>query len=143
MIISIVLLMTRVAVGFDAPLLPAHTAYVHLTQALSRYQTLARTGGWFQLVRSELRAADFRARVLERLQISGDHPAPAAIAAHFPGDPVAAAVAAFQYRHGLPQLGTIGPLTLAALNVPVEMRIRQIERTLARWHGLGRELGEH
>jgi murein L,D-transpeptidase YcbB/YkuD len=48
----------------------------------------------------------------------------------------------FQERHGLDADGTVGASTLAALNVPVEDRIRQIELNMERWRWLPQTLGE-
>jgi len=45
---------------------------------------------------------------------------------------VAAAVRLFQARHGLEQSGSVGPKTLAALNVPVARRVRQLAASLDR-----------
>ena len=38
----------------------------------------------------------------------------------------------FQARHGLPETGTVGPQTLAELNVPVSARLRQLAASLDR-----------
>ena len=38
----------------------------------------------------------------------------------------------FQARHGLEETGSIGPKTLAALNVPVAKRLRQLAASLDR-----------
>jgi murein L,D-transpeptidase YcbB/YkuD len=51
------------------------------------------------------------------------------------------AVRRFQARHGLDPDGVLGAETLAALNVPVSKRIRQIELNLERWRWLPRSLG--
>jgi murein L,D-transpeptidase YcbB/YkuD len=45
---------------------------------------------------------------------------------------LAEAVKRFQVRHGLAATGTVTPRTLAALNVPVQQRIKQLEASLER-----------
>ena len=52
------------------------------------------------------------------------------------------AVRRFQKRHGLLIDGMVGPETLAALNVPVEERIKKITFNMERWRWLPRDLGE-
>jgi murein L,D-transpeptidase YcbB/YkuD len=51
---------------------------------------------------------------------------------------VESAVRGFQERHGLVVDGRVGAATLAALNVPVGNRIRQLELNLERWRWLPR-----
>ncbi|HEV8016749.1 MAG TPA: L,D-transpeptidase family protein [Stellaceae bacterium] len=51
---------------------------------------------------------------------------------------LAAAVSRFQTTHGLPVDGSIGRLTLAALNVSPALRARQIRWNLERWRSLPR-----
>jgi murein L,D-transpeptidase YcbB/YkuD len=65
-----------------------------------------------------------------RLLISGDL-APDKASGPY-DDGVAEAVKRFQVRHGLAATGTVTPRTLAALNVPVQKRIRQLEASLER-----------
>lgn len=65
-----------------------------------------------------------------RLLISGDL-APDKASGPY-DDVVAEAVKRFQVRHGLAATGTMTPRTLAALNVPVQKRIRQLEASLER-----------
>ncbi|HEU5305235.1 MAG TPA: L,D-transpeptidase family protein, partial [Gemmatimonadales bacterium] len=57
-------------------------------------------------------------------------------------DKVAEVVARFQERHGIPVDSTVGHATLAALNVPVETRIRQIELNLERYRWLPSDFGK-
>jgi L,D-transpeptidase YcbB len=47
-------------------------------------------------------------------------------------DAVAEAVKRFQVRHGLAATGAVTPRTIAALNIPVQKRIRQLEASLER-----------
>lgn len=50
---------------------------------------------------------------------------------------LSAAVQRFQLRHGLDVDGVLGQQTLAALNTPLNSRVRQIELTMERWRWLG------
>jgi L,D-transpeptidase YcbB len=53
-----------------------------------------------------------------------------------------AAVRAFQSRHGLSDDGVVGPATHAALDVPVEARIRQMAINMERRRWMPQDLGE-
>ncbi len=55
---------------------------------------------------------------------------------------VAEAVKHFQVRHGLAATGTITPRTLAALNVPVQKRIKQLEASLERLENMNFQFGQ-
>jgi L,D-transpeptidase YcbB len=55
---------------------------------------------------------------------------------------LAEAVKRFQVRHGLAATGTVTPRTLAALNVPVQKRIRQLEASLERLGNVNFEFGQ-
>src|SRR5712672_1214940 len=66
----------------------------------------------------------------QRLLISGDL-APDNASGPY-DDIVADSVKRFQARHGLAVTGTMTPRTLAALNVPVQKRIKQLEASLER-----------
>jgi murein L,D-transpeptidase YcbB/YkuD len=52
------------------------------------------------------------------------------------------AVKRFQRRHGLRDDGVVGASVIAALNVPIDARIRQIELNMERWRWLPRDLGD-
>jgi L,D-transpeptidase YcbB len=55
---------------------------------------------------------------------------------------VAEAVKRFQTRHGLAATGTVTPRTLAALNVTVQKRIRQLEASLERVQNMNFQFGQ-
>jgi len=55
---------------------------------------------------------------------------------------VAEAVMRFQNRHGLAATGTVTPRTLAALNVPVQKRIKQLEASLERIENMNFTFGQ-
>ena len=107
----------------------------HIAAALLSYSALEVRGGWPALP-SNARlvpgssGADV-ALLRERLAITDDLPAEAG-AGDLYDEAVAAAVRRFQGRHGLEETGSIGPRTLAALNVPVSYRLRQLAASLDR-----------
>ena len=55
---------------------------------------------------------------------------------------VAEAVKHFQVRHGMAATGTVTPRTLAALNIPVQKRIRQLEASLERLENMSFPFGQ-
>jgi L,D-transpeptidase YcbB len=57
-------------------------------------------------------------------------------------DVVTEAVKRFQARHGLAPTGTMTPRTLAALNVSVQKRIRQLEASLERLENMKFPFGQ-
>jgi murein L,D-transpeptidase YcbB/YkuD len=127
-------------------LLPHHPVYTGLRQALSRYRRLAAQGGWPQVPagpamhqgEQSQRVAALRARLLA----SGDLSAPGTTPDVTLFDTtLAQAVRTFQQRHGFDPDGVAGPQMVAALNVPVEERIRQLETSMERWRWVPRELG--
>ena len=65
----------------------------------------------------------------QRLSITGDL---AGIGGDTFDDALVAALKRFQFRHGLPQTGAIGPQTLTELNVPSYVRVRQLTGSLER-----------
>jgi murein L,D-transpeptidase YcbB/YkuD len=119
--------------------------YAQLVKALAGHREILRQGGGWPEVpgRNRLQRGDRGARVAvlrRRLWITGD------LEGSAKGKPVydravAKAVARFQERHGIPSDGIVGAATLAALNVPVEVRIRQIQLNLERYRWLPAEFG--
>ena len=125
--------------GIIAPLRPHQPEYAQLVNALAAYQQILRQGGWPEVPgRKKLRRGDKGARVAalrQRLAMTGD------LGDSAGSNPVydralARAVAHFQARHGIPSDGVVGAATLAALNVPVTVRIRQIQLNLERYRWL-------
>jgi murein L,D-transpeptidase YcbB/YkuD len=120
--------------------IPRVFLYRRFIDALAEYRKIAAAGGWPALTAGQpLKPGMTDARVptfAARLAITGDVDAQAAHAAtsSYSGA-VVAGVEHFQARHGLAVDGALGPVTLAALNVPVEARIDQIRANLerARW----------
>ncbi len=105
-----------------------------IREAALSYSDIAVRGGW-PAIPAEAKFAvgvpgphdDLLRR---RLLISGDL-APDKASEPY-DDAVAEAVKRFQVRHGLAATGTMTPRTFAALNVPVQKRIKQLEASLER-----------
>jgi L,D-transpeptidase YcbB len=118
--------------AFVASYEPKQPEYLRLKAALADYRALAAAGGWPTIAdgptlkpgMTDPRVAQLRARL--------DVPAPQGGASSLFDPALAEAVKQFQVRHGLEQDGFVGQNTLAALNVPVEDRIRQILLNLER-----------
>jgi murein L,D-transpeptidase YcbB/YkuD len=76
--------------------------------------------------------------LLARLKVEGDAPAELAVpegSRSYTGD-LADAVKHFQGRHGLAVDGKLGQGTLDALNVPMRVRVQQMDDALERWRWL-------
>ncbi len=130
-----------------AALLPSAEGYAALKKALKHYREIASQGGWPVVQdgpKLEIGMRDKRvAQIRERLTASGDMVEQKSEASpdYFDGA-LDEAVVQFQIRHGLEVDGVVGRNTLAALNVPVAERARQIEMNLERWRWLPQDLGE-
>jgi murein L,D-transpeptidase YcbB/YkuD len=127
-------------------LLPEQEGYERLKLALSRYRAIAAQGGWHSIddgPRIAVGQRDARvASLRRRLVLTGDLETSDVTDSTLFDDRLAVAVKRFQTRHGLDADGVLGAATLAALNVPVEERIRQIELNLERWRWLPQDLGD-
>ena len=110
--------------------------YDRTLEALITHEEIASRGGWPRLAGSvsalkpDSQGPDVVA-LKQRLMLSGDLP-PTALPGDIYDAATIAAVKRFQVRHGLSDLGTVGRLTLKALNVPVEVRLNQLTATLER-----------
>lgn len=130
-----------------ASLGPLHPGYAGLRSALARYRAIVAMGGWPAIAPGavlSLGSRDARLPALRRrLSLEGDlSPTDAAQLVDLFDDALLLAVRRFQRRHGLDPDGVIGADTLAALNIPAERRLEQIERSMERWRWLPRYLGE-
>ena len=124
--------------AFVASLHPDGQAFLALRAALRRYTAIQQAGGWPAIPPGDtLRQGDAGSRVaslIHRLTVTGDLtvPSPAADPGIRYSRSVETAVRRFQRRHGLTPDGVAGGRTLAALNVPAEARINQLQLNLER-----------
>ena len=130
-----------------ADLAPMLAQYRALRAALATYRSLASAGTEaLPSIATTVRPGEPYAELSalsRRLQALGDLPAdPASLSERGVYDgAVVTAVKRFQIRHGLQPDGVLGRATQAALRVPLEWRIRQIELALERLRWLP-DLGE-
>ena len=115
-----------------------------IREAALSYGDIAVRGGW-PLIPADAKFT-FGAQgphddlLRKRLLMSGDHPADKASGPY--DDGLAQSVTRFQLRHGLAATGTVTPRTLAALNVTVHKRIKQLEASLERLAHLDFKFGQ-
>lgn len=122
-------------------LTPQYEGYDNLRKGLARYRQIEIGGGWTSLAAgpdltvgaSGPRVAALRARLrVEDSEVAAS------------GDKFDAAlkeaVVRAQRRYGLAPTGTVSTGTLAALNVPVSSRIRQIMANMERWRWMPKEM---
>jgi L,D-transpeptidase YcbB len=111
--------------------------YQRLLAAHAAYTAIAASQAWAAIPGELcLRPGDTNLHIPKlrhNLLLTGDLRLPGVNPGLLLDDSLAAALIRFQRRHGLPPDGTAGPLTLAALNVSPEQRLRQIELNLERW----------
>lgn len=129
----------RIAQWF-ASLPPPYAGYDGLQKGLVAYRAIAAKGGWQAVPAGpDLVVGAKGARVAAlRARLAVEDPEVAAT-----GDfdaKLKAAVQRAQRRFGLNPTGTVSTATLAALNVPVEARVRQIMANMERWRWLPQEM---
>ena len=119
--------------------------FLDTLRAAERYQAYAEAGGWERLPDTFAPKPGESHRAIpalrHQLTLTGDLPADAPASDRL-DPPLIAAVTAFQGRHGLPETGLIGRLTIAALNVPAATRQRQLAASAARMMGSKFPFGE-
>ena len=131
---------TSVFAAADDPTFGPGT-YDRTTGGLQFYEQIVATGGWGTLPASVngSKEGSLGPDVLalrQRLAISGD------LAATLVNDDVfdaslTVALKRFQNRHGLTETGTVGVLTLKALNIPAKTRLMQLKATMERMRNNG------
>jgi L,D-transpeptidase YcbB len=115
-----------------------------IREAALSYSDLAVRGGW-PVIPADAKFAFGIAGSQDdllraRLIVSGDLAADRASGPY--DDALAAGVKRFQARHGLAVTGMVTPRTLAALNVPVQKRVQQLEASLERIVNMGFGFGQ-
>lgn len=122
---------------------PSPAPYRLLKEALVRYRQLASDAEpepLAALPARSVKAGDAyasAAQLRRRLALLGDLPAAARSSdAAVLDAPLVQALQSFQARHGLLADGVLGKQTHAALNVPLQQRVQQIELSLERWRWL-------
>jgi murein L,D-transpeptidase YcbB/YkuD len=115
-----------------------------ISEAALSYSDLAVRGGWPAIPTDAKFALGVKGPhddlLRRRLLISGDLAPDTATGPY--DDVVAESVKRFQARHGLAATGTVTPRTLAALNVPVQKRIKQLEASLDRLGNMNFAFGQ-
>ena len=123
---------------------PQGKGYVQLREVLHNYREVAAKGGWPTVAAGSNLALGAQGQQVQnlraRLQASGDLSGGGSGKATF-DKAMADAVRRFQKRHGLVENGIVNAATLAALNVSVAQRIRQVELNLERWRWLPDDFG--
>ncbi|MBW1985123.1 MAG: L,D-transpeptidase family protein [Deltaproteobacteria bacterium] len=132
--------------GFVDALQPRHSGYLRLKTALLKYMKIKKSGCLREVpAGGTMRKGDHGTRIStlrSRLIISGDLADSTNSDQTYFDDVLEEGVRRFQVRHGLEVDGAVGSKTLAALNVPVEDRIRQIRLNMERWRWLPQDLGK-
>ena len=122
---------------------PPHPEYAALQKALDALHGQREKGGWVRVPATLKPGASGPAvtALRQRLAMSGQFKGePAASAAY--DDGVVTAVKAFQELHAIKATGVVDRQTLAAINVPLETRMRQVAINLQRWRSMPDDLGE-
>ena len=115
-----------------------------IQEAIQSYSAIAAQGGW-QSIPAEAKfvvgsAGPHDSLLRRRLVISSDL---AAVEASGPvNSELVAGLKRFQSRHGIAATGALTPRTVAALNVPVDKRIQQLEASAKRIATIGFGFGE-
>ncbi|MEM6666207.1 MAG: peptidoglycan-binding protein, partial [Pseudomonadota bacterium] len=132
--------------GYHRAIVPQTLQYGSLKKMLAGFRRLADAGGWPAVSSGETLKPDMaNPRVLElraNLAARGYGGLDLTDAPDVYDNRLVATVRHFQSRHGLEADGVVGKMTLAAMNVPADDRVRQIKLNMERWRWLPNELGD-
>ena len=106
---------------------PPHSEYAALQKALADLESQNEKGGWPPVVKGD------EVSLRERLTASGELA---------DGVSLEQAIASFQDRHQIKATGIMDAATLAAMNVPIDVRLAQLRANLERWRWMPDDLGE-
>jgi murein L,D-transpeptidase YcbB/YkuD len=124
---------------------PRHAEYAALQKAHGDLLGQKQKGGWPAVRGGTLRPGKSHPSIValrQRLAASGQLKADAATNNSPVYDSsIEAAVKAFQEQHGIKASGVVDGQTLAALNVPIDERLRQVAMNLDRWRWMPDDLG--
>ncbi|CAH1668653.1 L,D-transpeptidase family protein [Chelatococcus asaccharovorans] len=113
--------------------------------AIAQYRDIVNRGGWGQIQGRQTLKVGVRSPAVvalrQRLTISGDLSVQSSDTDIFDSY-VEAAVKRFQGRHGLAPTGVVNASTIAAMNVPAQVRLQQLETNLVRLRSLSGNLGQ-
>ena len=125
---------------------PQHPEYVALQKALADVRGQQAKGGWPQ-VKASLKPGDSSPAVIalrQRLAASGHLKGGDATSTSPVYDAALVdAVKSFQELHAVKASGVIDAPTLAAMNVPIDKRLQQVELNLERWRWMPDDFGAH
>jgi len=122
--------------------------YRALRNALVTYRKIAANGGWPEIPAATRLKPGERSPLVstlaKRLAITGDYTPSGGTSATdaLYDDALQQAVKRFEERHGLEPDGIVGRTVVAELNVPADVRARQIALNMERRRWLPRDLGE-
>ncbi len=125
-----------------ASLPPPYTGYQTLQKGLATYREIAARGGWAPLPAGpDLKEGAKGARVVAlEARLALEDPTVAVDGAPIFDAALTQAVQRAQKRFGLNPNGIVDKRTIAALNVPVERRLDQIQANMERWRWLPQTL---
>jgi len=134
----------QVAIKSLTPTLSADTA-TYMEHAITLYKTIVANGGWPKVPADKVLKLGMKdpnvVKLRQRLMASGDLRQSTGLSDIYDSY-VGLAVRRFQLRHGLEADGAAGRSTLTLMNIPAELRLKQLEVNLVRVRAMAGFLGE-